>query len=99
MAKNYKYRFINVEWKKSQKDELYIANIKISGKDRLGIVNSISDVVSSDLKVNMRSISVNSRGDMFDGVIKVSIKSTAHLDALLRKLQKIKGVLQAYRVD
>ncbi|MCD4680606.1 MAG: RelA/SpoT family protein [Bacteroidales bacterium] len=99
MAKNYKYRFINVEWKKSQKDELYIANIKISGKDRLGIVNSISDVVSSDLKVNMRSISVNSRGDMFDGVIKVSIKSTKHLDTLLRKLQKIKGVLQAYRVE
>jgi len=99
LVKNYEYRVLSVKWKKSLEDDLYIAKIKINGKDRLGMLNNISDVVSSDLKVNMRSVSVNSKGDMFDGIIKVSIKSTAHLDTLLRKLLKIKGVLQAYRID
>ncbi len=98
LLKNYEYRILKVKWKKSYKDELYIANIQISGKDRLGMLNNISEVVSSDLKVNMKSITINSKGDIFDGVIKVSIKGTPHLEVLLRKLQKIKGVLQANRI-
>lgn len=99
MIKKYGYRLIKVEWKKSNKNELYVANIKITGKDRLGMLNEISDVVSGDLKVNMRSISLKSKGDMFDGIMKVSIKSIKHLDILLRKLKKVKGVTQAYRID
>lgn len=99
LLKNYEYRILKVEWKKSKEEEYYLANIKIIGTDRLGIVNNISDVVSSVLKVNMRSISFNSKGDSFEGIIKVNIKSAAHLDRLLRKLQKVKGVNQAYRID
>jgi GTP pyrophosphokinase len=67
--------------------------------DDLGIVSNISDVISKDLQVNMRSISIESNDGMFDGHITLFVKDTQHLEGLIRKLKKVKGVLNIKRLD
>ena len=56
-------------------------------------------MISKDLQVNMRSISVESIDGMFEGSITLFVKDTQHLEALIRKLKKVKGVLNIKRMD
>jgi GTP pyrophosphokinase len=54
-------------------------------------------VVSSELSINVLAVNIESRDGLFDGRIKVHIKDTRHLEELLHKLAKIKGVARVRR--
>ncbi len=95
----YEYRIIQVQWRENPTATAFQTSIKISGIDELGIVNTISDIISNEMKVNMRSISIESNNGLFDGLIKLLVSDTRHLDMLLHKLLKVKGVLKATRQD
>ncbi len=101
LIKKYPYRIIKVQWKKKRsKKPVFQTDIIITGKDELGIINNITEIISKDLKVNMRSLSVNSKDDgTFEGKVKVLIRDNKNLNELLHKLLKVKGVLKAARID
>ena len=65
----------------------------------MGIVTHISEVISKDHKVNMRSLAVNTKDGIFQGVIALFVNDLNHLDTLLSNINKIKGVLKAERKD
>ena len=69
------------------------------GVDDIGLVSRITDVISKDLKVNMRSISIDTTDGMFEGHIKLFVKDTAHLNTLINKLKRVKGVLNTSRIS
>ncbi len=93
------YRVVKARWQKSGKEAFFPATLRITGMDELGIVSNISDVISKDLQVNMRSISIDSNDGMFEGSMTVFVKDTQHLEALIRKLKKVKGVLSIRRTE
>ena len=95
----YGYRVVNAKWKESATSSSFQTTIKITGIDELGLVNRISEVVSRDLKVNMRSVSFSSSNGVFEGKIQVLISDTKHLDMLLHRLLRIKGVQKAVRLN
>ncbi|MCD4746393.1 MAG: RelA/SpoT family protein [Bacteroidales bacterium] len=100
MLSKYKYRVINVKWRQTKEKSSYHTIIRITGKDEIGILNNITRVISNDLKVNMVSISVGSnKNNKFEGNFKVNVFDTNHLEMLLHKLSKIKGVKKATRVN
>ncbi len=92
------YRIVKAKWKESKATTSFQTTIKISGFDELGIVNRISEVISTDLKVNMRSIAINSKDGLFEGRIQVFVSDIKNLEMLLYKLNKIKGVQKAVRM-
>jgi GTP pyrophosphokinase len=93
------YRVVNAKWTRSDGSALYQADIKVIGIDDIGLVSRITDVISKDLKVNMRSMSINKNDGMFEGFVTLFVKDTTHLDALINKLKKVKGVLSANRIS
>ncbi|MCK4750036.1 MAG: bifunctional (p)ppGpp synthetase/guanosine-3',5'-bis(diphosphate) 3'-pyrophosphohydrolase, partial [Bacteroidales bacterium] len=99
MLSRYGYRVVKARWNSSDKGAFFPVTLRITGMDDLGIVSNISDVISKDLQVNMRSISVDSNDGMFEGSITLFVKDTQHLEALIRKLQKVKGVMNIRRLD
>jgi GTP pyrophosphokinase len=99
MISKYDYRVIDVNWVKTKEKQSFQTQIKISGIDELGMVNKISDIISNNMKVKMRSISINSDNGMFEGHVNVYVTSIKHLDALLKKLKKVKGILKVTRTD
>lgn len=98
MISKYGYRVVNARWTSNDGSAQYQADIRIVGIDEMGLVSRISDLLSRDLKVNMRSISFDTNDGMFEGRISLFVKDNAHLDNLLNRLRKVKGVLSASRL-
>ena len=99
LLSRYGYRVVRARWSKAGKDTFFPVSLQVTGLDDLGIVSNISDVISKDLQVNMRSISIESHDGMFEGSITLFVKDKQHLEALIRKLKKVKGVLNIRRQD
>ena len=92
------YRIVKAKWT-SQKELAFLAGIQITGVDDVGVVNTITKVISNELKVNMRSISIDSNEGLFEGTIMLFVHNTDHLDKLMIKLEKIAGILKITRID
>jgi len=90
---------VKVQWSDTEKQIYLPATIRITGVDDIGILSRISDVISKDMKVNMRSVKVDSDEGMFEGTITLFIKDTSHLDVLIRRIAKIKGILHVSRLE
>jgi guanosine-3',5'-bis(diphosphate) 3'-pyrophosphohydrolase len=99
MRDRYPYRAMDAQWSKPAEGTYFIATIKVSGFDQLGILSSITNLISNDLKMDVRNISLDSKGGRFDGIIKVSIRDKKHLDLLIQKLLTIKGIIRASRLS
>jgi GTP pyrophosphokinase len=98
LMSNYGYRIIKAKWT-NQKEVAFLAGLRFTGTDRLGIVNDISKIISNDLKVNMRSITIQTDDGIFDGQIMLYVNDTIHLDALINKLKKVQGIVSVFRFD
>jgi GTP pyrophosphokinase len=92
------YRIVKAKWT-SQKEIAFLAGIRINGVDDVGVVNNITRVISNELKVNMRSISIDSNEGLFEGTIMLFVHDTEHLKKLMAKLGQVNGILSVTRID
>jgi GTP pyrophosphokinase len=97
MREKFNYRIIKAKWLKSSDTSPHMATLKVSGNDELGLINKISDLISIQLKLNLRSISFSTRGSKFEGIIKVYVRDANQLDFLVRRLMKVKSVQKVTR--
>ncbi|MCQ2375655.1 MAG: RelA/SpoT family protein [Salinivirgaceae bacterium] len=93
------YRIVKARWNNDDGQQSFETEMIVTGVDRVGIVNHISEVITKSDKVNLRSININSRDGIFKANISVLINSVEQLDVLLANISKIKGVLKAARSD
>lgn len=98
LRERYPYRIIDVKWLSSVEKPFYQVNLKISGQDKLGMVESITKLVASDLRVNMRSVSFQTKGKKFEGKLAIMIRNNEHLTQLIHRLGQLKGVEKVMRV-
>ena len=98
LLSNYGYRIIKAKWASARKHS-FEATLAIIGTDRLGLVNDVSNIISEELKVNMRSLSINTEGGIFEGIIRLYVEDTSHLDTLVKKLKKVSGVVKVSRIN
>jgi GTP pyrophosphokinase len=98
LMSNHGNRVIKARWT-SQQQIAFLAGLKIVGTDRVGLISDLTKVISNELKVNMRSITIDSDRGIFEGSIKLYVDSTNHLDKLIHNLSKVPGVLKVGRFD
>lgn len=98
LMSNYGYRIVKAKWN-SQKELAFLTGLHITGIDEVGLINKITTVISSDFKVNMRSITVDTNEGIFEGSIMVYVNNTRHLDNLIAKLKEVVGVTSVTRFD
>ena len=98
LMSNYAYRIIKAKWT-GQESLAFLAGIKLTGIDDVGVVNSITNMISKDMNVNMRSISFDSNDGIFDGTIMVFVHDTEHLTNSIKNLKRVKGVLSIERIN
>ena len=97
LQSNYAYRIMSAKWIDSSQQE-FATQIKLSGIDNMGLVNQITQVISSNMHVNMKSISFESDGGVFTGKINVVVKNSNMLNKLMDNLKKINGIDKVSRV-
>ncbi|MBN7817274.1 RelA/SpoT family protein [Algoriphagus pacificus] len=98
LLSNHGNRVIKARWT-SQKEIAFLAGLRIIGTDRVGLINDVTKVISNELKVNMRSITVDSDAGIFEGTIKLYVHSTEHLDQLMKNLSQVEGIHKVSRFD
>lgn len=96
LLSNHGNRIVKAKWL-SEQENAFLAGLRIIGTDRVGLMRDVTDIISNELKVNMRSISIDTETGIFDGQIKLYINNTRHLDELIRKLEKVSGVMRVTR--
>ncbi|WP_298901583.1 RelA/SpoT family protein [uncultured Psychroserpens sp.] len=97
MQSNYAYRIMKAKWIDSTQQE-FATQIKLSGIDNLGLVNNITQVISSNMHVNMKSISFETDDGVFSGKINVVVNNINMLKKLIDNLKKINGIDKVTRV-
>ncbi|MDU8886581.1 RelA/SpoT family protein [Yeosuana sp. MJ-SS3] len=97
LQSNYAYRIMSAKWIDSSQQE-FSAQIKLSGIDNLGLVNEITKVISSNMHVNMKSLSFDSDDGVFSGKINLIVKNNTMLKKLIDKLKTINGIDKVTRV-
>ena len=98
LLSNYGYRVVKAKWT-SRLPNSFLAGLKILGTDRIGIISDVSNVISAQHKVNMRSLTINTDNGIFDGQIQLYVDGTKHLNILIGNLEKIAGVETVSRYD
>ena len=95
---NYSYRVIKTKWTEDR-DVSFLTGLKITGFDKLGLVNNLTRIISNEENINMRSITMDTNDGIFTGNIKIYIQSTEHLENLIQKIKSIDGIESIERVD
>ncbi len=97
LQSNYAYRIMHAKWIDSTQQEFFV-KIVLTGIDHIGLVNEITNIVSENMLVNMKSISFESNHGLFSGKINVVVKNNTIIRKLLEKLKKINGIDKVRRV-
>lgn len=98
LMSNFAYRIVKARWKGKDTVE-FLAGIKFSGIDDVGLVNKITTIISHEHNVNMRAISFESNDGIFAGKVMAYVHDTDHLNSLMDKLKRVRGVRSVERVD
>jgi guanosine-3',5'-bis(diphosphate) 3'-pyrophosphohydrolase len=98
LLSKHSHRVVKAMWT-SQSEVSFLAGLKIMGTDRVGMMNDVTRIISQELKVNMRSLSIESNNGIFEGSIQLYIQDKKHLEKLTRKIESIEGIEAVARFD
>jgi GTP pyrophosphokinase len=93
---NYGYRIINAKWIDSSKG-FFTGIIRLSGIDRLGLVNEVTHLISNAHNVDILQIQFDTENGTFTGQIKLHVRHASTLHMLINKLEKITGIDKVVR--
>ena len=98
LRENYPYRIMEAQWRNNA-DGSFRATISVVAHDIPGVANQITEVITRELKLNIRGLNFNSRGDgTAVGTVSVEVPSATVVDMLIHSIMRIKGVQRAYRL-
>lgn len=96
IKEKYPYRVITTRWS-GKLGQQFGATLRIIGHDDIGIVTNITSIINKEKDVTLRSISINSDDNIFQGFLIVGVNDTTTLNNLIKKLKTVKGVKDVQR--
>ena len=94
---NYDYRVLQAKWVNAESFKNRI-KIEIEGLDRIGMINDITAVISNNMSMDMKSMSIASNDGIFTGNINLEVKNKSQLEETFKQLKAIDGVSKIKRV-
>jgi len=95
---NYGYRIVKAEWVDVD-NASFVADLKIIGVDKIGVVQQLTNVITYDLNVNMRSITMSGEAGFYEGRISIVVNNTNQLNSVIQTLKKEDGVNSVTRMN
>lgn len=92
----YDYRVITARWVNQDSFKSRI-KIEVEGLDRMGMINDITAVISKNMNMDMKSMSIESHDGIFSGSILLEVKNKSQLDETFKQLKGISGVSKVKR--
>ncbi len=95
---NYGHRIVKTKWAKN-KEISFLTGVRIIGLDDVGVIQKITNVISGELKLNMRSLSIDSKDGIFEGNIMVYVHDREELNNFCNKLGALEGISKIERIE
>lgn len=97
MIARFGYRIVKARWSGKSVGSQYPITLHIVGHDDIGIVTNITSLISKEKNISLRSISVDSNAGLFQGNLTIMVNDIKELEAIVKKIQLIKGVKNVSR--
>ena len=91
LQSNYSYRILYAKWVDASLEE-YKGVLKLTGIDNKGLVNKVTRLISTNMKVDITQIKFETDDNLFTGLIHVNVNNKSILDKLVKKLNEIDGI-------
>lgn len=91
-------RIVDVDWPKREVSD-FLAGVSVSGEDRKGLVSDITNLISKILNTNIRGLNFNTKNGIFEGTVILYVKDLEHLNRIIDRIKRIKGVTNATRFE
>ncbi len=98
MLKKGESRIVPVNWPKTN-GAFFVAGIIIKGEDMPGILKDISNSITTHQNTNIKSVNITTGDSMFKGTVTVYVKDLDHLNKIMDRLKKVKGIYSVERFD
>lgn len=96
LQSKFAYRILPAKWIDSSQSE-YNAILILTGIDRKGLVNEITQTISGTMNINIKNINFDSDDGVFNGKIALSVKNLNHLNKLIENIKKVNGIDKVIR--
>lgn len=94
---SYGYRVKKAEWVTTGNAQS-IVNLRISGvDDGPGVIERVTNKISSGLGINIRSLSIEGREGYFEGKVSLIVQNKNQLNMVIRSLKNLQGISSVYR--
>ena len=97
MQSNYDYRILKAKWIDSTQEE-FTVSIDLTGIDKIGLLNNITNVISGNMNMNIRKLNFETDGGIFKGNITISVKTNNLVNKAIEKLKKLNGIEKVNRL-
>lgn len=97
LKQRFGYRIVKARWSGKGTSQ-YAITLRVIGNDDIGIVSNITNIISKEEKIVMRSINIDSHDGLFSGNLEVLLNDTSRLDSLIKRLRTVKGVKTVERL-
>jgi (p)ppGpp synthase/HD superfamily hydrolase len=98
LSKTDSSKLVPVQWP-STDGSLFVAGLLVKGEDNPGIVNEIANTIVSYKNTNIKSINIGTNESTFEGSIALYVNNLEHLNILLERLKKVKGLYHIERFE
>ena len=98
MLKNGENRVVPVSWPKTN-GAYFVAGLIIKGEDMPGLLKDISNSITTYENTNIKSVNITTTDSLFKGTITVYVRDLNHLNKLIERLKKNKGIYSVERFD
>jgi GTP pyrophosphokinase len=95
---NQAHRVIATKWSKNH-EVAFLTRLKIRGIDEVGVMSKITEVISGEMKMNIRSISIDSMDGIFEGDFMIYVNDTLQLEQVIQKLLALNGIQNVERIE
>ena len=90
-------RIMKAKWVDSKASTATV-NIEVQGMDRVGIVNDVTKIVSSDLNINIKAISFSVDDGLFTGQLTIEVSDKVGLTDTINNIKNLEGISSVNRV-
>ena len=84
-------RIIDIKWD-MHKILYFEASIRISGIDRVGMLNEITQIISSQMNVNIHKLTITSEEGVFQGDIEIRVHDREDVKTIIDQLKNVEDL-------
>ena len=98
LKSSYGNRIIATEWD-THKELSFLVTIYLKGIDCMGLLNEVTQIISRQLNVNIRKLTIESSDGIFEGRIQLYVHDVEDVRTICRNLKQIQHIKQVVRVE